>query len=270
MRLVYMDEAGISNRDHEPFVIVAGAIIDADKKLVAVERHIESLIKRHIPDAKQAGFVFHAKELFNGGGQVFKRDDPDWNFDRRLEIADQLAAIPKKFGLPVAIGLCERSRFPVSSAFEGGRWGTKDKSVAEHVMAFLSCSAEIEMWMRKQAPNEVCLLIVEDNQRARTLITTLQNTYQNPNTPIRTEMEALYFPFKKIKESPLFAGKRQSKALQIADFCAYVVKKAVMGNERYTRFMRPLVDCLVPSPEDALRRVQAGEKRAQSAPAPEV
>ena len=106
---------------------------------------------------------------------------------------------------------------------------------------------------------------VEDNQRARTLITTLQNNYQRPNTPIRSEMEARYFPFKKIKENPLFASKRQSKVLQLADFCAYVFKRAVMNDARYSRFMRPLVHWVVPSPEEALKREQDAQKRAQEA-----
>jgi hypothetical protein len=98
-----MDEAGISHPDHEPWVVVGGVIVDADKKLIAVDRHLDALVKRHIPEDHRAGFVFHATELFNGGGKVVKRNDPEWPLDRRLEIADSLAAVAKKFG---AVFIC--------------------------------------------------------------------------------------------------------------------------------------------------------------------
>ena len=40
MRLVFMDEAGISNPEQEPFVTVSGVIVDADRLLIAIERHL--------------------------------------------------------------------------------------------------------------------------------------------------------------------------------------------------------------------------------------
>src|SRR5215204_1657970 len=99
VRLVYVDEAGISNRRHEPFLVVAAAIVDADKKLIALERHFDKLVERHIPEEHRGEFVFHATELFNGGGKVFKRplpneQNPQWPIERRLKIADDLADIP--------------------------------------------------------------------------------------------------------------------------------------------------------------------------------
>jgi hypothetical protein len=43
VRLVYMDEAGISKATQEPFVVVAGAIIDADRVLNGVENQLERI-----------------------------------------------------------------------------------------------------------------------------------------------------------------------------------------------------------------------------------
>jgi hypothetical protein len=117
VRLVYADEAGSSNPKQEPFLIVAATIVHADQKLVAVERHLDRLVERHIPTEHQKDFVFHATEIFNGGGKVFKRtalDDPnpEWPLDRRLKIAADLAAIPKRFQLPIALGWVERATWP--------------------------------------------------------------------------------------------------------------------------------------------------------------
>jgi hypothetical protein len=94
VRLVYLDEAGISSKEDEPFLTVAGIIVDADSKLNSIENHLERLVMRHIPAQHREGFVFHATELFNGGGKVFRREKPDfigphqWPLVRRLAIAD--------------------------------------------------------------------------------------------------------------------------------------------------------------------------------------
>jgi hypothetical protein len=62
---------------------VAGVIIDADKQLVALERHLDKIVARHIPDTHRDNFVFHATHLFNGGGKVFTRNNPEWSLEKR-------------------------------------------------------------------------------------------------------------------------------------------------------------------------------------------
>ncbi len=97
--------------------------------------------------------------------------------------------------------------------------------------------------MRKHAPKEVCLLVVEDNERARKDIRALQKYHQRPDIveEIPAEVQK-YLPFKTIKEDPLFQGKRASSVLQLADFSAYVYKKILMDrtDKRYLRFFNPL------------------------------
>lgn len=117
VRLVYIDEAGISKPAQEPFLVVAGVIVDADRVLHEIENELECIMMRHIPPAQREGFIFHATELFNGGGNVFKRASNDligpyeWPLERRLKIADEIMAIPQKFKLPIAIGSVERANF---------------------------------------------------------------------------------------------------------------------------------------------------------------
>ena len=244
MRLVYLDEAGISNPEHEPFVVVAGVIVDADKKLIAIERHLDALVARFIPVEHREGFVFHATEVFNGGGKIFKRDDPDWPIQKRLEVADCLAAIPKKFKLPLAFGWVERKDFP--RTFDGSDMSRREKARGAHLVSFTTAAMQTEMWMRQNASNEVCLLVVENNDEVRRLITETQNTYKSEANLRKawggelSEREQKYFPFRKIKQSPLFEPKTPSSVLQIADFCAYVFKKWLMKNPHYDRFLNPL------------------------------
>lgn len=239
--LCYVDEAGISNPAHEPFVVVSAVIVDADKKLVALERHLDKLVERHIPEEHRADFVFHATHLFNWGGKVFYKNAPDYPLERRLKIADDLADIPRRFKLPLTYGLVERARWPQSMSI-ADELSQAEKTVGQHVTAFVVCSLRVDGWMRKKSPNEVCLMIAEDNEQARSLIRQTQRALQDQSLVLEIESHRAHFPFRKIKEDPLFQPKRKSSPLQVADFCAYVFKRVAMGDDRYRRFLDPMVD----------------------------
>ena len=240
VRLAYMDEAGISNPAQEPYLVVAGVLIHADKNLVEIERYLDRIVARYIPDEHQSGFVFHAMELFNGGGKVFKRDDPRFTLPVRLEIANKLAVIPKKFGLRLAFGFIERAKFPTSmTAKVHNSMPPKIRGIAPHVTAFTVASMQIDRWMRENAPNEVCMLIVEDNQHARALIKQTHLYHQDRHQPQLLDPNiSQYFPLRKIKEDPLFQPKRKGSVLQVADFFAYTFKRYLMKDQRYVSFIR--------------------------------
>ncbi len=89
VRIVYLDEAGISNPKQEPFVTVAGVIVHGDDELNRVENRLKKLVKKYIPEGKRQGFVFHAKEIFHGG-RTMNRQDPNWSLQRRPAIATEL------------------------------------------------------------------------------------------------------------------------------------------------------------------------------------
>lgn len=89
MRLVYLDEAGISNLAQEPFLVVAGVAINADLQFKDIESHLDGLVQKHIPEEKRDGIVLHSMELFHGTKRFPKEE---WPLEKRLEILDDLAA----------------------------------------------------------------------------------------------------------------------------------------------------------------------------------
>jgi Protein of unknown function (DUF3800) len=246
VRLVYVDEAGVSNRRQEPWLVVGAVVVDADKKLVAVERHLDKIVKRHIPEEHWGDFVFHATHLFMWGGKVFTKNNPDWPLHRRLEIADELAAIPKKFDLPLMHGLCEREKFPSDPRLREGRT-EGEVTVAAHVSTYVACAVNVDQWMKKNTNGEVCLMVVEDNEQARSHIRNFQNYYQRGDFSEMIAEHKGIFPLKRIKEDPLFQGKRKTSILQLADFWAYVAKRSAMKDERYMRFFEPMLPLVYPS-----------------------
>jgi hypothetical protein len=68
--------------------------------------------------------------------------------------------------------------------------------------------------MRENTRNEVCLLIVENNDQAKSMIRQFQNEYQNPMLAVGPQAEARkYYPFRRIKQDPLFEPKKKSSLL---------------------------------------------------------
>src|SRR5690349_11146121 len=71
MRMVYLDESGISTR--EPYLVVAGAIVHADKQWKALEKYLHHMRDDVIPPNLRKDCVFHATDLYHGT-KKFHRD----------------------------------------------------------------------------------------------------------------------------------------------------------------------------------------------------
>ena len=246
VRLAFIDEAGISKPEHEPFLVVAGVLIHGDNALNGVENELERIMKRHILPVHWDDFVFHATELFNGGGKIFRREKsnligpPQWPLERRLRIADEIMAIPKKFALNIAFGFLERAQFPVQFDIPDD-WPPGEMVVAQQVSAFSTCTLFIEQWMRRNASGENCLLVVENNDKAKTLLRNIHQWHQSKRVAmVLDEFGKQLLPTRKIRQDPLFQDKRPSNALIVADFCAYVFKRILMNDQRYRRFFDPI------------------------------
>jgi hypothetical protein len=267
MRLVYVDEAGLSAPTQEPFLVVSGVIVHADTQLIAIENHLRRIVARHIPAKHQDGFIFHATELFNGGGQLFKRQRADfvgpveWSLERRLTIADELARIPARFNLAIAMGFLDRKRFAEEAKLPK-EMGIGQQTVIAHSFAYATCSMMVEQWMRESTQNEICMLIVEDNEQARSFIREVLNWHQDGKLVALTDVStSMHFPLRKIKEDPAFQPKKPSHPLVVADFCAYVFKKILMGDERYNRFFDPMRQKIISFDEQLL--LQKQKRRAR-------
>jgi hypothetical protein len=228
----------------EPYLVVAGVIIHGDRQLRLVRKRLDELVDNHIPAEFRDGFVFHATEVFNGGGPgtVFDRKRPgyekSWPWERRFAIAHDICQIIQVFELPLALGMIERAKFPQTFKFADKTPRRKELAVQQGC-AFMGCAMEVDLWMRSHTEDEHCMMIVEDNDNARGMIRDFQREHQNPKlVESLSEKERQYFPFRTIIEDPCFQAKRKSSALQISDFCAYVTKRLVRGELSDKRYLR--------------------------------
>ena len=94
MRFAFLDEGGISKK--EPYIVVGGIVVEADRQLLALERELENLVRKHIPEDKRQGFVFHATDIWSG--VKFFRDRQAWPLEKRISILRDLADLPREAG----------------------------------------------------------------------------------------------------------------------------------------------------------------------------
>jgi hypothetical protein len=238
VRLTYLDEAGISA--NEGFLVVGGVLIDGDRQLTAIENHFNILLLKHIPIADRAGFVFHATDIWSGGG--YFKDREQWPLDKRLAILDDLVAIPEKFALPVSFGAVDWPKFTLDLLVPG--CDQRDLEIAAHAVAFGHCCMGVEKFMRMAFPTEVTILIAEDRDSVRASLKEAISVFRNPVLAEKLELDQGYFPFEKIKDTVHFAKKSESRHLQIADICTFVLRGHLLKkkhNDRFYNVLKPLL-----------------------------
>jgi hypothetical protein len=251
VRLVYLDEAGISNPAHEPWLVVAGIVINADKQFKLIESYLDELVKKHIPQEKRAGFSFHAMELFHGN-KSFDRNI--WPLEKRLEILDDLVAIPKMFDIPICFGSIPRVLFRWQREKE--KPGEKPARIEQraHAEAFFKCVIQTELVMRAIAQDEVAMLIAEDREPVRKMLKLLQSiiTGRPPqqykhalSDPTFAPDLKFLMPLQRIIETVHFAQKVESSLLQVADICAFAIKREFTKAPHAERLYGPLHEHVV-------------------------
>lgn len=89
------------------------------------------------------------------------------------------------------------------------------------------------------------MVIAEDREEVRGRIKELHTLCQRDHDAAGFyPLEPHPLPFRKIRDAVHFAAKRESKALQVADTCAFFVKGYMLGNENavpYFERLRPLL-----------------------------
>lgn len=233
MRMAYLDEAGISNPKHEPFVVVAGVLVNADTQWQAVESYLADLADEYAPPEHRQNFHFHATELFSGG-KIFPRDKYDK--EHRWKILDEILKIPKKFKLPIAPGWVNRAKLSAKYLDEDSRQLT----LRAQTVAFAVASYAVDFYMQNGkdvANGEVASLVVENNYEVREQLKNFHKFNRNPRNAemLRTQGYGM-MAYKRIIGTPHFEEKGDSSALQIADACAFAIKRHLMKTPESARF----------------------------------
>jgi hypothetical protein len=150
-----------------------------------------------------------------------------------------LVAVPAKFNLPVCAGIMQKAKF-------AHRLGDKphtalEFAVAMHALAIIQCEIGVEMWLRKYIEREITHIIAENNDEVR-------YAAREAHVVLRDEAEMAKegfvnhacFPFKRIRDGLQFTTKAESRLLQIADACAWAIRRAANDAPNAFRLYQPV------------------------------
>jgi hypothetical protein len=223
VRLVYLDEAGVSNPAHEPILVVAGVIVNPDCQWKELEAYFRNLAHSLFPDEDPYRFVFHAKDIFHGSG-AFNRER--WPRKERMRVLSQLAQVPRLFDLPIVFGDIVRAEAQRELRLISPRISPKAIHNITHTNAFINAVQRVQFWMETNAPHENAMLIAEDTPELKD---TFRNVHEGYTDQTLDNNDAFRAP--NIIDAVHFARKGDSLLLQISDHCAFIIKRKLMGKE---------------------------------------
>ncbi len=229
MRLAYLDEAGTSRK--EPALAVAGVIIDGDTQVMEVEKRIDLLRQRHIPEADWNKVILHATDIYHGK-KYFDRRKPEWADDwKRWMILVELAGIIESLQLPIVTGIFAKENFGVGRFSDEVLAALTDdsfKKIVVHGFAAVECVIWTERWLERFAPEEQAVIVAEDNDYIKRPLKEIIRHLRNERLLKLAGFDGettkkLGLPLKRIVDTPHFAAKQDAAALQLADLVAFTL-----------------------------------------------
>jgi hypothetical protein len=238
---VYLDESGTGKIAAEPVTVVSGIILHADRDWAAARSKLGEVSELFAPG--QAQLFFHAKEILNGGKR-FPRDK--WPEQVRHDLLYRLACIPKEMGLRVLYGQCNRVELMAER-----NASIKEATDTAYTVAILTCILQAEHFMRQNAQKEeLATLVAEDGAGTKARVQRLFAHYNDPDYVQRMQLNVLrqVLPLTRFVDTVHFAQKERAPLLQMADVCAYSIRRRIAGEPYSDRFFAPLSEQLYHQP----------------------
>jgi hypothetical protein len=240
MRIAYLDEAGVGKIEQEPFTVVAGVVISSDLQWRITQRRLQDLVNRHIPEPEIKGFAFHATDLFHGTKATHRSK---FSKEIRWEILDELCGMPKQLGLPVVFGAVNRRGF--AKDFPG--LTAHEIAVHAQTTASMLCLCRVDSSVASSPGSDgdaICTLVYENNDHCKRLVNVVQKAMQRPFPAgqrfVQKSKHFFNWPLKHVVDGAHFAEKSDAPILQLADACAFAIKRQMNNAKHSARFFEPL------------------------------
>lgn len=250
VRLVYIDEAGRSDPKKEPYFVVSGVILNGDQDWQPIDAHLKHLIRKHIPEDRQPFTIFHTSDIWSGEKKFSKTV---YKGDSRWKMLHDLTAIPKKFHLTICNGFTHREG--AAAELRKRVPGISQKSIDRfiHTEAYMMLARTVDHWMKRNAPNEVAMLIAEDTDKVKGALKLIHSAFAGGEDldefwHIDEATLKRAFRTSRIIDTLHFAKKDEAPPLQIADTAAFFVKRQLMRMTDSLEFYKKLEPHLYPAP----------------------
>jgi hypothetical protein len=234
VRLIYVDEAGVSNAPHESIGVVGALLVHGDLDWPRAYNAYLKLLET-VPEPYREGFEPHATEIWN---------DPKyrehWSHRMRIEFIKGLVAIPRQYRIPLA--LCSYDSSTPIKPFKN-----MSDAQAKHAEAFCYCLAEADGFIEWACDGELAVVIVEDVRDMRRVFKQAANLLRSK--PIKTERFGERVA-NRIIDTPHFVTKGEAPLMAIVDACVFSIRRWLKGHD----YGEELVSSLFEPGEDLVKR----------------
>ncbi|MGW8203987.1 DUF3800 domain-containing protein [Sphingomonas bisphenolicum] len=225
LHYIYLDEAGSSAR--EPVTVVVGILVHADSMWRVAKDALDHALES-VPSRYADGFHFHAKSIWGD-----KKYRVEWSQEQRLSLLISVMSIPRRLNLPIAIGACKRT--PEMDGING-----ISAEIHDYIAAFGNCITMADRLISASMPDsEVVTLVAENCDSVKNHLKTSLKVlrfgvgagYEIPVIPTRSERitgvikQNTALKVSKIVDTVHFAEKDEAPLLQIADACAFGIRR---------------------------------------------
>lgn len=243
VRLVYLDEAGISNNGSENTLVIAGCVIDMDLHWHPLRKQFESLVEKFVPPEHRPGFVFHAKDIWHGAKAFDRRA---YAGDRRA-VLRSLCALIGELDVGIVYGFARKDELATTLTNLGEANDPKLIGAVAYMAAFVEALHQANTWMSRNAPRELCSVVVEDNDELRRLGKTVFAEMRSGTVPAAVRELLPGLPFEHVLDEPSYTRKAGAPVLQLADLCAFLLRRWLDGKTDADEFLEPIRPLIVAS-----------------------
>lgn len=233
VRIAYLDEAGVSPSRDEPIAVVAGVIVHGDIQILPLERALGEIVSAFPAERLEQRYI-HTAWLYQGTGPFHK--SKGWNEAMRFAVLDRVAQLFAELHLPIVYGICEKSSVPPSVLGIH-----RSLHQAAHVTASANCTVKIERFMRElEDSEELAWIVMENHSENRLALKKVHQYFASYPQNNSGNYDSRWVPLTRIRGTPQFEDKTDVSLLQIADFCAFVIKRKMMRDPYIDRFYAPM------------------------------
>lgn len=239
VRVLYLDESGVGHIKRDRTLVVAGVVIHADTQWAQIASRLADVLSKAVPTGVPRPTCLHATDIYHGSGE-FAREH--WEKGRRNDLLAATAQIIADFQLPViwmAVDRAEHARdFPEDAP--------EDNKVNAYSVCTTGCLMQAESYMRQHV-TEVASVVMEQNKQLQRRIPEMVEFLRDPGEESKNLLAGWeqVMPLSKIIDNPSFQPKSGSSILQLADYCAFAIKRRLENKSDGHRLVRPIMDNLL-------------------------
>ena len=233
VRFIFVDEAGTSAL--EPYTVVVGIVLHADAHLMAAEARLNEILGG-VPEPYKADFTScHATDVWNN-----PKYRPEWELTDRLAFLCEIMRIPRSMGMAVSMAIVSQDA-PDNAGLTALGMSSEQQ---QHLLAFRSCLGRADKYIREYAhPREVATVIAEDVRNMRRYLAETTSgmrgqfgpTHRPPADQIDRSLgfntQETQDRITRIRQSIHFVGKDEEPMTQVADACAFGLRRFFSGLE---------------------------------------